>query len=153
MPFSPLRFSIYARDLSEAVSDLSHEMLFDTRKISREGLIKAIDRADIEAGSTDRRTSWDGQIMKVDWTPQEIKPEIKSMSITGITHGTIAAKLAGIKEKAQTRLNAKLAEVDTAHDAGMARVDAALDDVVEKINKEIDDQIQEFASTTNGGPA
>lgn len=71
-------------------------------------------------------------------------------SITGITHGTIEAKLAQIREKAQARLTAKLAEVDTAHDAGLARVDAALDDVVEKINKEIDDQIQEFAQTTNG---
>lgn len=125
-------------------------MLFDTRKISRDDLTKALDRGDVAAGSTDRVISWrDNQILEVKWTPQETKP----MSVTGITHGAIEAKLAEIKKKAQARLAAGLARVDTAHDAGLAKVDAALDDVVEKINKEIDDQIQEFAQTTNGGPA
>jgi hypothetical protein len=148
-------FRLYASDLSEAIYKLSREMLFDTRKMSRNDLTKALDRGNVEAGTTERETKWHDQVLEVNWMPrpQETKPEAISMSITGITQGTIAAKLARIKEKAQDRLNAKLAEVDTAHDAGLARVDAALDDVVEKINREIDDQIQEFAATTNGGPA
>lgn len=148
MGYSRLRFSEYAKDLSNAVLGLS--MQFDLGRISKGDLIKELDRGDVAAGSTDRVMSWrDKQILEVKWT----SPETKRMSITGITHGAIEAKFAEIKKKAQARLAAGLARVDIAHDAGLAKVDAALDDVVEKINKEIDEQIQEFAQTTNGGPA
>lgn len=74
------------------------------------------------------------------------------MSITGLQQGSIQAKLAEIKHKAQARQAAGIAKIEAKHSEGLAKVDAAMDDVARKIDKEVDATLQEFAEFTNGGP-
>lgn len=86
---------------------------------------------------------------------QQPKPntETKRMSVSGLTHGILQTKLAELRQRGQDRLAAGVAKIDAAHNQGLAKVDAAMDDISKKIDKEIDDTIQEFAESTNGGPA
>lgn len=57
------------RELDAEVLHQNRKMrlFFDTRKISKQDLTKELDKADVEAGSTDRKTSWHGEVMEVDW--------------------------------------------------------------------------------------
>lgn len=127
--------------------------LFDTRRISKMDLTRQLEQGDREAGTTERNTSWDGEILKVDWgssPKQEAKP---TMSITGLQSGAFQAKLAEMKQRMVEKQNSALSRVDAATVAGHAKIDEAISGVEAKISKEIEDSLQEFAQFTNGGPA
>lgn len=150
--YSPLRFSQYAKDLSKAVQSLGSPVQFDTSKISRADLTRALDRADVEKGSAERQTSWDGQIMNVDWvSPEDTK--VTPMSVSGLAPGLLQAKLAELRKRGQERLAAGVAKIDAAHTTGLSKIDAAADEAAKKIDAEIDSALHEFAESTNGGPA
>lgn len=77
----------------------------------------------------------------------------ESMSITGLQSGAFEAKLAEMRKKIADGQNQALAKIDGAVTEGNAKIDAAAEGVKAKVTKEIEDALQEFALTTNGGPA
>ncbi|MDB5607804.1 MAG: hypothetical protein JWP25_4704 [Bradyrhizobium sp.] len=156
MSLPPSFFEHLSDRLELAVYDTNEEIkmkLFDTRRMSKQELTKALDDGDKEAGTTERQTSWDGQILKVDWVPREpIAQETQPMSITGLQSGAFQAKLAEMRQKMADSQNQALAKIDGAVTDGAAKVDAAVEGVKAKVNKEVEDALQEFATVTNGGP-
>jgi uncharacterized phage infection (PIP) family protein YhgE len=153
--FSRLRFEVYSKDLSQALSDLSQEqMIFDLRKISKDNLVKELDKGDAQAGTTERTQGWSGdQVLEVNWNKKS--PEVKLASITGFEPGAIRAKLDDLKKKTRERRTQSLARLDAAHEK-VASVDAEIEKVAAQIEKEANDGLQEFAEFTNfppGGPA
>lgn len=127
-------------------------MLFDTRKMSRASLTKALDRADVEAGTAKRETRWHDQILEVNWA--QPTPETKPMSnVTGIQPGAFQNKLTEMRQKIADKQTEALSKIDGAVTSGAAKMNAAVDDVITKADKEVDAALHEFAQFTNGGPA
>lgn len=131
--FSRLRFSVYAKDLSAAIYELSREknsMNIRLRELAESRHITPLPSAPIVQSA-----------------------EKPNMSVTGIQNGAFEAKLAEMRKKLSDRLTQGLTKIDTAAEAGAARMEAAVDGIVAKVEKEIDDKLQEFATMSNGGPA
>jgi hypothetical protein len=76
-----------------------------------------------------------------------------AMSFTGLQSGAIQAKLAELKQRVADSQAKGLAQVDAAATAAVTQVEQAFAGVEAKIQKETADALQEFAQTTNGGPA
>lgn len=149
--FSRLRFEVYSSDLAKALLNLSQEqtVIFDLRKISKDDLVKELDKGDAMAGTSERTQAWAGdQVLQVDWRSKEVK----LASITGFEPGAIRAKLDELKTKARDRRAQSMAKLEAAHQK-VASVDAEIEKVAAQIEKEADDGLQEFAEFTNGGPA
>lgn len=73
--FSRLRFETYSKDLAQALLELSREqpVIFDLRKISKNDLIKELDKGDVIAGTTHRTLKWvDNQVLEIEWKTTKV---------------------------------------------------------------------------------
>ena len=143
LPFSRLRFEVYANDLSAALWDLRDEMGdYGFRSIivphRRQELMGVFSKAD----------EMEATIIE----PNEFKQEPIGTSLTGLQPGAIRAKLDALKLKAAERRAQAMAKLDGA-DTKLASVDIAIEQYAARIEKEADDGLAEFATFTNGGPA
>jgi hypothetical protein len=160
--FSPARLKTYARDLSEAVYELSRERqmsIFDLRKALRD-----IPGAD---GMTLSYVENGNQVVRIGDRSVEVGPmasheeirlalqgpfirtERAPVSVSGYEPGAIKARLDALKQAGKSRRDAALAKLDQAgkkHEA----VSQEIEKVAAQIEKEADDALQEFAQFTNG---
>jgi methionyl-tRNA synthetase len=83
-----------------------------------------------------------------------VKPETeKSMSITGLQQGAFQAKLAEMKQRIADSQVKALTHIESVVTEGAAQLEEAAKGAAAKAQREIDDALQEFAPSTNGGPA
>lgn len=86
----------------------------------------------------------------VAYVPTPGKP---AMSVTGLQSGAFQAALDNMKKSMADKQAAALAKIDGAVTSAGAQMDEAVAGVTAKVDKEIAAALQEFALTTNGGPA
>jgi ribosomal 50S subunit-associated protein YjgA (DUF615 family) len=74
------------------------------------------------------------------------------MSISGYEPGAIKAKMAAIKERGKQRRDEAIAKLEGAGQKHEA-VSEEIERIATQLEKEADDALQEFAESSNGGPA
>lgn len=143
--FSRLRFEVYSKDLERALLNLSQEqMIFDLRKISKDDLVKELDKGNAMAGTTERAEKWTGdQVLEVNWA-DKAKTDAPMGSITGIKPGDVKAILQKVKDQQAASL-AKVADLATKSD----KVSKHLDSVTAAADKELDTALAELGQFSN----
>jgi hypothetical protein len=166
--FSPLRFSIYARDLKQAILGLRPMG-------ATEQLRQALHRNDVDVrfGAGRQFVTMDGKTVELDAaastaevaqalniTPMpsvEIAPkpidDVPASNITGIQSGAFQDALAQMRSRIAGKQKQAVDLIASSVAAGEAKMDAAAKDVATKVDKEIAAALQEFAPLTNGGPS
>jgi tagatose-1,6-bisphosphate aldolase non-catalytic subunit AgaZ/GatZ len=141
------------RELDAEVS-IQTMKLFDARKLTKPELYQELAKGDVEAGTTERHTSWSGEILRVEWGSPQAKAETKrTMSITGLQSGAFRAMLDEMKAEIAAAQNDGVAQVKAAKDEAKTEISTTIANVKAKVKSEVADALQEFAAFTNGGPA
>src|ERR1700748_3430794 len=149
-PFSLLRFSVYARDLSEAISEMSHERM-QTRVIGSNKFATLDGKTVmVSATATDQEIATALNLDKIDGAAKPLDPV--SSNISGLQSGAFQDALTQMRQKIADRQKQAVGKILNAVETGAAKMDAAADDVAAKVDKEISAALQEFAQHTNGGP-
>lgn len=176
--FSHLRFQKYARELSQAVFDLSQETMGATTDLrtrlgndkvnirfgnNRKFVSMGETTVELHMSAGDDEVARALNIEKINGTAEtptelpkvDIAPavQVASSNITGLQSGAFQAKLVEMRQKIADRQKQALAKIDSAVVTGAAKMDAAAEDVAVKVGKEISAALQEFAQHSNGGPA
>lgn len=177
--FSPLRFSTYAKDLSQAVYDLSKQKMGATTDLrtslgedslrvrfgsNKKFVTMGDTTVELDATASDEQVAHALNIQKINdiagTTGEGTVPanpiqaiEKPAMSVTGIQSGTFQAALAKMREELAGHQNEAIADIKGSVTEAGAKMKEAAQSVRAKVYKEVEDALQEFATTTNGGPA
>lgn len=147
--FSPLRFSIYARDLSQALSEMSR---MQTRIIGSNKFATLNGKTVmVSATATDQEIATALNLDKIDGAAKPADPV--TSNITGLQSGAFQDALTQMRQRLADRQKHAVGKILASVEAGAAKMDEAADQAAAKVDKEISAALQEFAQHTNGGPA
>lgn len=132
---------------------------FDTNKLTKAELTKALDDADKQAGTTERTTRWEGETLVVEWGPSQAPP----IQTVRITVGSPIDRLKDKLHKASGVAMRVATQVESEADALIAREDqlkakttqafGAHKAVLDAAHSELDQVENALNLMSNGGPA
>lgn len=148
------------------------KLFFDTKKISKQELIKELDEADVKAGTSEKSTSWHGEVMEVDWptvnlakidqitqTVTETKPDGTTTTTTSTRRQMAKSPLQGLGQKLglakhnaeidAQQISAKVDELEARRQAATPKVMAGLDAQGQDIG-ELEAFVSDMEKATNG---
>ena len=146
----------FERELGFIVLQTNREMRrYDTNKLSRDELTRQLEAGDRDYHTTERKTSWDGETLIVEWGP----PMTARVTVGNIDINRVLGKVrqaSGVVGRVVTHVESQADSVIGREDEITKKATSAFaphNDLLDQANSELDRVSDALNLLGNGGPA